>query len=455
MRFTDLILLVIFVGVVPRAMAAIEKDPLSDVVSSGVKHAFSVETEKLTLEEAHNKLSISYSAVLPTLTLSAGQTLGGSQSVDSTSGDVTYASNPVSQLNLTASWTLWDNYKSIRNIEITKKDLDRERINSDRVVQKYVLDLLTAYLEYQMLLSEAETLKSRLEQSRLTNEESQALVKAGAKTRMDAMDTEIEVANTERDILEAENGIANAERSLRVLINFEQMKNLPRMDLLKQEPYFIKDFDHRIAKLGPNWKDQLKDINQDIKIQKYSLEESQMNLAQAKLAYFPTTQLVLTHQYTMDSYLQSNPTAGRRVGLNGDSIALTLSWPIWDWWSTPNTIANVQKEHEIKILQYRQANLEKQAEIDSLYRQLEVLKKTVEVSRMVLEKAEAQLRYSREMYRLGRLTLLQMQQSISRVSDARNSLASRLKDRNIAVAKLLYDAGLPLTPPGIDLSWIH
>lgn len=431
------------------------EDPLVEVVKVGVGHAFAIESQKLKLEQAVNQVPISRASLLPTLSLASTKSLSGSESVDSTTGAVTYASSPSTTLSLSADWTLWDNFASIRKYQVARKALDTERVNSRLQVQQYILNLISAYLDYQYNLNQREILSQKLAQSKLTNEESQALVHAGAKTPLDAMDTEIEVLNTQRDLLDLDNKITTAVRALQVLVNSEQIKELPRLDLLKHEPYYANGFDKKIESIRQSWQKKVEELNPDLQVKRMQLEQTQMNLSQTKLGYFPTTKLSLNHTYTMDRLVQDDPTAGRRVGLNSNSVSFSLSWQFWDWLSTPYSIANSQKDYESQLLSYRQSNLQTQADLESQIKDFAVLEKTIEASRLVVQKAVAQSSYSQEMYRLGRLTLLEIQQATTRLSDARSALASRLKERSVLQAKLMYATGFDLTPPGLDLSWIQ
>ncbi len=454
-------LLVLFCALT--AHAAVEnEDPLEKVVSLGVQNAFEIQSQKLVLDQEHDDQKNNYAKLLPTVKLSASKSYGADESLNTTTGSTSYSGANSASMSVAANWALWDNYANIRNIQVGSKSLEIERLTSRQKIQGYIRGLVSAYLEYEYLLSEREILLVRLKESKITNDESQVLVKVGARTRIDAYDTEIEVANTERDLLEKENSIVAAEKNLANRVNAEAIKKLPRLDLLKIVPYYMKSFEKEILEIldsgksqrNEEWNEALSRRNPELQTKKLTLEKSEMELKQKRLSYFPSTSISLEHTVELDRYLADDVT-GPRTALQSSSISFGLSWTFWDWFSTARTIRNSERDFDIKVLDYRESDKKARVEIENSVQQVAIYRKTIATSRLVLEKAAAQLRYSQEMYRLGRITLLQMQQATRRHYEAQIALAARLKDYYIMAASLLYSLGEDLTPPGTDLRWIR
>ncbi len=429
-----------------------KKDSLAEVISVGVQNAFGLQSQKLQLEKEENQRWIRYAALLPTLTLTGSHNYLGAESIDATTGDKTMVSGKTDTLNLSAKWTLWDNYKSIRDIHTSSLSLRAARVASKKEIQNYILSLLRAYLEYQLQLSQREILQNLLFQNKWTDKESSALVKAGAKTQVDAMDTEIQVLNTERDLLELENNIATGQRNLQVLINSDQIKNLPRIDLLTLRPYYMSNFEKKIEGIRTQ---NLSDLNPDLKLLRLELEKTQNDLSQLNLSYFPQTYLTVSSDFNMDNMVNDPPVGGWRKPVQSYSVVLGFTWQFWDWLSTPKNIDSSSKSLEIQRIKYRQTELSSKADAENSMAQIEILNKTIEASRLAVEKAEAQQKFSKEMYRLGRITLLSMQQATNRLFEARNALASRLQSRFLLAAQLLYLNGEDLAPAGLDVSWAN
>jgi len=428
------------------------RDQLSEIVAEGLKNAYDIKSQQLKLEQSHNLLRNSYYNLLPTVSLSGGRTITTTDTQPN--GTVQTDTTNQSTAKATASWTLFDNYQSIRNIQTSEKTLDVQKKTSAKLLQQYVLTLLDLYLQYQLLLSQKLIQEGLLEQNKWTEAESMALVKAGARTRLDSMDTEIQVVNAERDLLELNNNISAAEKNIFVILNSDRYKQLPIIDLLTLKPYYMKDFERRLPSIRSQAKRELEFVNPDLQISKGQLEVSLLNLKQTKLGYWPKTTVQISHDMDFSDFVQTNAPGVDQVPLHTTTFSVQFSWQLWDWWITPRTIDNAQKDFEISVNQYKQSLLQSSSDIENFLAQHDVLEKSIYSSQLVLDKAKAQVDYSREMFEMGRITLLEMQQAIGRWRDARIALATRLEAKYILAAKILYTMGYDLQPEGSEVSWL-
>ncbi len=441
------------------AYAAVSNDALTQVVLVGINNAFNLQSQKLVLEESNNTRLNTYSALLPTISLSAGKTLQDQQTLSNTNangnlnGSTTFSNSATAAMSISANWTLWNGYANITNVEVGNKNYEATREGSRQQVQNYIVQVVTAFLNYQLLLAQEEISQGQVKASQRTNEESQALVKAGAKTRLDAMDAEIQLANDQIALLTTQNSITAAERSLHAQLSTPSSDHFPRLDLLTFEPYFQKDFERQLEDIRTHWSDRLAANQPDLKVSRLQLESAALGLRQTKLGYLPTTQIQLTHNITLDSYV--NPESYQAEPLQSDSIMLTLNWTFWDWLQTPRNIDNAQKGYDSQTLGYRTLDMTTQANFLNSLDQVDILKKTIETYRLVLDKAQKQQEYSQEMYRLGRVSWLEMQQSTLRFATAQSNLAQSLVSYYTAAAQILYNVGYDLAPEGSKLSWIR
>ena len=427
-------------------------DPLSQIVVVGVNNAFGVKAQKLALNISDDNRLNAYSALLPTLTLAAQRQLQGGQAVN-TASNATYSESDASTMAVAANWTLWNGYQNVRNVEIGNNNYKFTREQSRTQVQTFIVQLIGAFLTYEQDLANIQIQSKVVQQSRETSEESQILVKAGAKTTLDAMDTEIQLANDENILRDDEIQMATDQRTLQALLSVDKPVELPGLDLVSFQPYFAADFEAKVGLLKDNWQNEFDHNQPDLKTARIQLDTAMMALQQTKLSFFPVTTIGVSHTFTLDSYVNNNPPAGTQP-LQSNAITLNLTWQFWDWLQTPRNVDIAQKTYDTTILSYRQNDLNLRATFASALQQIYELKKTIETSRQIEAKAVQQLEYSREKYRMGRISLLQMQQSTTRLSTARVNLANRLVTYYKSAATLLYNLGYDLSPPGSDLSWI-
>lgn len=424
-----------------------ESVALEEVIREGLQNAFGIKTQQLKLEKAYNNRTNAWLGLLPTVTVSGDRTYTKADSLVSGSKETTGTWG--NTLEVTGQWTVWDGFQKITNIRREISSLESERISTTKRVQTYILELLTAYLEYQILLNRKQAVLALHEESSLLAREAEALVKAGAKTMLDTIDTEVQVINSDRDLLEVESNITLKERSLKVLLNSEKYKSIPQINILSLKPYFIEGFEEKISKIRQSWESNFVNSNLDLQIAQTQLDQSLMNLTQSKLRYIPTTSISLSHTVDLNGFVNPETTSSKAIALHQTKFTLGFSWQIWDWFSTHREIRNVDKDHEIALLNLRETHLRSKTEFQNFLDQYEVFKKTIEASELLVSKAEKMTRFYREMYRLGRGTLISVQQANSRLFDARVSLADRLKEKYLLIAKILYSTGYDLAPPVI------
>ena len=247
--------------------AALDEDnkKLVDVISSGLSRAFKIDSTRLAQEQAENKEIISYAALLPTLNLLSTRTYAGTDTYD-TNGRWGYTAAPIDELRLSANWTVWDGYQAITNVKTSRTNLLSTKVNSNIQVQGFIVTLLQAYFAYELSVTARDIQSAQVDQSRLTSDQSQALVKAGVKSPLEAMDAEIQLSNDEVVLMDRENAITLAARTLLALVNAErandqQSYTLPNLDLLRFEPYYMQGFDQALEQMRSDARQDLSNIN--------------------------------------------------------------------------------------------------------------------------------------------------------------------------------------------------
>ena len=417
---------------------------LEGLVKDGLQGSVDIGTQLITLEQTELAATSAYTNLLPTLSLSAGRSTSTAESM--TAGEIAKTTTTSNTAEVSGAWTLWDNYSNFRNITLANMTKATEVIRKQSTIENYILTLLDVYFEYLLTLRRKEVLEQQLSQSKWTHSESMALVKAGARTQLEALDTEIQVLNNERDLLEISQNLKVGQRNFQVLLNRGEKYEIPILNLLQLEPYFMKAFDKALPELKARSLAAVVSQTPDFRISKLSLDLSQERLKQTELGYWPTTSVKISHSYNLDNYVQEEPAGGRRAGLNSTTLSLNLSWQFFDWWGTQRSIKSSQLDFQSSQLRFRDSLQSSKAKFENLIENFEVTEKSLEASRLALLKAQKQQEFSREMYRVGRINLLSMQQSISRLYDAEISYASRKKAVFMLAAKLLYYHGTTLVP---------
>ena len=82
-----------------------------------------------------------------------------------------------------------------------------------------------------------------------------------------------------------------------------------------------------------------------------------------------------------------------------------------------------EKQFQIDTNKFQQTILQARSDVSALFHQYDINEKSIRSSQLVLDKAQHQQDYSREMFRLGRITLLSMQQSSNSLRISLSKLA--------------------------------
>lgn len=423
---------------------------IQSIVSAGLKNSFEVRTQNLSLEKQMNSNTNAKMALLPTFSLSAGRSISKAQSISS--GVKSETTTKANSLSLSSSWTIWDNYQNIRNIQVSNLQTKSAIIETDDAIQSYILKVIESYLSYQLLINTEVVLVNNLEQAEWTFEETKALVKVGNKPDMDKINSEIEVINLKRDLLELKNRLETTDRDLKFLLNAKNLKNLPQIKILKITPYYMGLFDKKYQHIKAEWEKIYRVKNRSFKTSLLNLEASKQELTQTKFGYWPSLSLTLGHSIDLSNKVNNSTVdVVDREPLSSSSVALNLSWTFWDWWSTPRSIANSMKDFETTRIQFQQNTYRIETDIRNKIQQYDLLVQSVRASQLILKKSQKQLEYTKEMYKLGRSTWLNLQQATNSYFTARNGLASRLKDKFLLAANILYLMGEDLRPTSKSL----
>lgn len=435
---------------VPKSNSTSNPDALTQLVKLGLSNSNTIVAQQLRLEQVKNSRVTAFTDLLPVLSLSAGETRSKSESLDTDESKLITESKSKT-MSLQASWTIWDNFQNIRNIQSAQLATDVERLNSHREVQNYILTLIEAFYDYQVLISRTEILENLLKQSQWTLEETKALVKAGAKTNLDSLDSEIQVLNTQRDFKESESSTRAAEKRIKLLLNAKMPLEIPRIDLLTHKPFFQTRLPKKQETTESNFEHYLA-TNTEYKLSRTQLDKSLGELRQTKLGYLPKTYVRITNDWNLDKYIQDDP-GTRRTSLATTTLSLSLQWQFWDWLATPRAISNSDRDFQMLSMKHRDLTERIRSDLETNWDQYELNLNSVESSRLAVEKAEIQLEYSKELFRMGRINLLSMQQSMSRFFDAQISLANRIKTKYLLEAKIIYESGGNLEPDGSLQTW--
>ena len=423
---------------------------LQALISKAVIRAYDLEAQVLEKEKTANDRISAWTSLLPTLNLSAGRTITNTGSV--TAGIEESTQSQSNSFSLKADWTLWNNYQNVRNIRVAELNSRVQEIDSDLELQTFILDAITKYLDLQVLYEQRRAIQEVLESAREFAKEASEMASLGARTRLDVMDTEIQLRNFENDSQELENQIRIAERDLRVTLNEDEQTSFSKSDLLKSPPYYMIRFESELPRLQEALKNQFSLTSPRIQSANLKLDRTLETYSQTWLQYLPSVNLTMSQDWNFGNFVTANVEVENQKVIPSSSATLTFSWTVWDWLGTHRGIQNSKKDLEIQRIALTKSTRQVKYEVLGLIEQYETALKNIESSEMVVRQAELQQDYSRSMYQLGRISLLQAQTATQRLSQARISLIQRLRSKFLLAARMLIESDRHLLPPNVDSS---
>jgi outer membrane protein TolC len=405
------------------------KDILAEMIQEGIRHNISIKNQKINLEKAKIDLSTNKKANLPKISLSSGL------SYSHTAGTGTLTESA----SLSTEWNIWDHWEAQTNIVTSKISLKNAELETFKSIQEYILNLLDSFFKLQLLKNKKMITNESLKSAQMNYDKAIQLVEMGAKTKMDAYTPEISLLNTKRDLLEINNQIQIDQTALKFLINPNKDTLIPTIDFLTFEPYFQKLFEKKWENLQKDWDKKILKTNPSIRITSNDMEKSKRQLAQEKLNHWPKISVSASHAWDL---------AEQFKGGNAQSLtaAVNLSWTVFDWGVSKSSLQSTIYDLQISELNFKKAIFEKKNTILSLFQKYKILAQTIKASQLILKKAEDQQEYSKQVYSLGKITSFELKQSITDLYRAKDSLASRLKEKFNLMGKILFAFGQDLRP---------
>ncbi len=421
-------------------------DPFVSLLDKGLKESFAVKNQQHSLEQSQITYKNSLTQLLPTLSLSAGETRSSGEYIAASGTDLYNAETISRTATLSANWSLWNNFQSIRDIRTTSLSKKIAELDFQNQKEEYALQLFQAFMKYEAALYGKKAQATFEEQAKWSFEQSQLLVRVGAQTEFEALDSEIEYLNAQRSTIEYETQIKESLQSLQLLLSCKSCSEFAQIDLENYKPHFLDQFKQIQSQFTKDKIDMLTENNPNVIRSKLDLDSSMEGLSQDRLSLWPQTYLTLSHTYDMSKQLEDKPVNDYRPNLNSTTLSLSLNWTFWDWWATPRKVRSAELGYEIKSNLFSEATQKTRNDFDLLFDQLISSTRSVEITKIALEKSEKQIRFSKQLFQLGKINLLSMQQSMGRLYNARISHINGLMNQYILIGRILVNTGHSILP---------
>jgi outer membrane protein len=437
-----LITLLLGVGIVSAQM---RKWTLEECVLYAVENNLTIEQFELDLQSAQIDKSDALGNLLPRLNAQMSTSASTGLILDPTTngfvtGTIFSASNSV-----TSSMNLFDGMRNVYNVNRAKLSALASQYRLDDLVDDIRLNVANSYLQ---VLSNKEALNVFRAQYEVTEQDlnrTRELVESGVVPRGDLLEIEATAANQEQQIVNGENAVLISRITLAQLLQITDYVNfdiadedfdVPPSDILNNSPKVI--FDKALT------------FRNDIKFSETSVDLAEKDLQIAKGAVFPTLGAFFNYN-TRYSDQTRDPFTGEKIGFkdqlwinDGISYGAQLSIPIFNGFTTRNSIKRSQISLDKARLQLDQDKLNLESNINQAYVDVQNFAKSYDASLKTLEARRLAYQYTKERFDVGLMNAFDFSQAQARVDNAEAEVIRNKYNYIFRIKVLEFYFGLPI-----------
>jgi outer membrane protein len=427
------------------ASAQLKKWTLEECVTYAVENNLTIAQYELDLENAKIDKSDAVGNMLPDLNAQLSASGNTGLILDPTTNNLVSGTIFSAPGNITSSLVLFDGLRNVHRLNRAKLNALANQYRLENLVDDIRLNVANAYL---LVLSNKESLKVFEAQYAVTEQDlkrMQQLVESGVNPRGDLLEIEATAANQQQQIVNGRNAVLISRINLAQLLqitdyeNFDiadEEFNVPPADILENSPKQIYE--------------KALTFRKDIKFSMSNVELAQKDLEIAKGASYPTLSAFINYN-TRYSDQTRDPVTGEKIGFreqlwlnDGISYGAQLNVPIFNGWSTRNSIMRSQIDVTRAELQLEQNKLDLENNINQAY--LDVLNNATayEAAQKTLEARKLAFEYSRERYEVGLMNAFDFSQAQARVDNAEAEVIRTKYDYIFRIKVLEFYFGLPI-----------
>lgn len=423
--------------------AQTKKWTLVECVEYAIQNNITVEQFELDLENARIDKSDALGNFLPTLSGSATVSERSGLVVDPQTNIITSATILNVSPSLTSNMTVFDGLRNIHRASRAKINEIANQYRLEDLKDDIRLRVANAYLQ---VLSNKEALKVAQAQYKVTEQDllrTRELVESGVVPKGDLLEIEATAANQEQQIVNNEALVLISKIGLAQLLlitdyeNFdiaEESFDVPFSDILDNSAKVI--FDKALT------------FRNDIKLSEANVQLAEKDLQIARGAALPTLGAFLNYSsfYTENSVTPNILDFQTQLENNdGISYGLSLNVPVFNGFSTRNSI----KRNKINVLrtklQFEQDKLDLENTINQAYVDVTTFRKSYEAAQKTLEARKLAYDYAKERFDVGLMNAFEFGQAQARLDNAYATVIRTKYDYIFRLKILEFYFGVPLS----------
>jgi outer membrane protein len=349
--------------------------------------------------------------------------------------------------NLSVGYTLFDGLRNIRRAQRAEINTISNQYRLANLKDDVRLSVANAYLN---VISSKESLKVAQAQFAVTEQDlkrTRELVELGVVPNGDLLEIEATAANQEQSIVNAEARVILSRINLAQLLQITDYENfdiadesfdVPSSTILEKSPkqIFTKAMSFR----------------NDIKLAETSVILSEQDLKIAKGAALPTLNAFMNYNTFASDRFQLDDTGNlvrpdliaQLEGNDGISYGLSLNIPIFNAFSTFNSIKRAALNVKRSELQYEQTKLDLESAVNQAYNDVKTFAKAYEAAQKSLDARRLAYQYAKERFEVGLMNSFDFSQAQARLDNAEATVIRTKYDYIFRLKILEFYFGIPM-----------
>lgn len=376
---------------------------LENCVSYALTHNLSVKARQLNIESGQLQLTEAKDRFLPSLNASAGESLNFGRGLTANN---TYADRNTTNFQWGASLQLplFQGLSEYRQIKVAKSNLQQLLYEHEAAKDNVTLNIISQYLQVLYAKEVHASALSQLSQTTYEVGRQKALLEAGKVPEADLLDAESQKAQDELQVVTSENDIKDSLVELANLLQLPDVGNFDIAPIPEDEP---------IIPTAESVFNAAMMHNNSILAASQSIKTAEHNISLAKSGYIPRLSFnagIGSSYYTIGGYV-NDPFSAQMKHNFSTYIGFSLSIPIFDAFSTRNSVRQAKLQHLSAQLQLDQQSTDLYKTIQLAYYQACGAREKYLASLSTLEKTRRSFAATQEKYNLGRATPAEFEQA--------------------------------------------
>ena len=401
---------------------------LDECIAYAIDHNIDVLSRRVSVTEAELSVTEAKDRFLPQVSAYGSQSFNFGRGL---TADNTYANRNTSSFAAGANLSLpiFQGLRAVRQLAYSRTALRAQLEQVEVAKNDVVLNVLSQYLQSLYASEMLEVARVNLALSQAELERRQAMLDAGRLPGLDIHEARAQVAQDELTVTNAVNDSILARLDLAQLLNLDSADDF-EIAPLAQEPSLLPLPGDVFANALQN--------NHSMRAGRLQLEAADRNVSLAKAGYLPTLSFSAglgTNYYKTSGY--DNEGFGAQMRHNfAKSLGLSLSIPIFDAFSTRNSVRRAQAQQESLRLQLDDSRNRLYKAIVQAHTQAIGAIKKQESADIAVESSRAAYEAMRVKYDNGRANATELQQAQSNYINA-EAQAVQAKYERILRARIL------------------